>query len=102
LHWRIFARLKGQSIVIAFDKNHIPYLTVIIDPTGSNPVVLTVGSDWLKTGEYILSVTPIEALKMANQAMQFAANSMADELWEQLETRKRLGEHFGDEESINR
>lgn len=87
--------------MIAFDKNSIPFITVIIDPTGDHPVILTAKDDWSRTGEYILSVTPLEALRLANQVLQFAANSMADEVWEQLEIRRRMGERFGDEESMS-
>jgi len=100
-HWRIFASEEGESIVIAFDKKAIPFLTVIIAPASENPVILTVEDGWQTTGEYTLSVTPLEALQLANRAMQFAANSLADELWEQIEMAKRMGVHFGDEESMS-
>lgn len=83
--------------MIAFDKNHIPFLTVIIDPTGEHPVVMTMADDWVETGEYVLSVTPLEALKLANAVMQQAANFMADELWQKLSQVKLMQEHSSDE-----
>lgn len=87
--------------MIAFDKNHIPYLTVIIDPTGEHPVVMTLNDDWLTTGEYVLSATPLELLSIANTAMQQAANFMADELWEKIAKANKLLEHRADEQLVD-
>lgn len=87
--------------MIVFNKNHIPYLTVVIDPGGSDPVVMTLSDDWLYTGEYVLSVTPLEALVFANQAMQQASDWMAEELWEKMKERERMELHSGDESSMD-
>lgn len=75
-----FASKKPRSTIV---------LSVLFISTKAPQVLAHLYSDWQNTGEYSISGVALNQLEELNEAMQFLANSLADELHQR---REKLGD----------
>jgi len=65
------------------ERRDVPVLTVIGDTAAPDFAVLTMLFDWRNTGEVELRYATMEALEQLNEALVYASNAVADEVWTQ-------------------
>jgi len=63
-------------------------LRILVDPFSDNPFMLVVRSDYIVTGDVAMSAVNLEEMERINSVIQWAANYVADVMWELMEIRR--------------
>jgi len=63
-------------------------LRILVDPFSDNPFMLVVRSDYIVTGDVAMSAVTLEEMERINSVIQWAANYVADVMWELMEIRR--------------
>jgi len=63
-------------------------LRILVNPFSDNPFMLVVRSDYIVTGDVAMSAVTLEEMERINPAIQWAANYVADVMWELMEIRR--------------
>jgi len=63
-------------------------LRILIDPFSDDPFMLVVRSDYIVTGDVIMSPVNLEEMERINSVVQWAANYVADVMLELMEIRR--------------